>query len=83
MGLLNPTHLDSATAQSHRCPLNVQYDNRMSHHKKPVKPLPPNDKLYLQLANANDEKAYNVLLKAMTKQPFVAQVSMQYIYLNV
>ncbi|KAL7009760.1 hypothetical protein EMMF5_000668 [Cystobasidiomycetes sp. EMM_F5] len=49
----------------------------MSHHKKPVKPLPPNDKLYLQLANANDEKAYNVLLKAMTKQPFVAQLDIQ------
>lgn len=46
----------------------------MSHHKKPVQPLPPRDKLFLRAGSLNDPKCTSVLNKAVARQPFLSRV---------
>lgn len=46
----------------------------MSHHKKPVQPLPPGDKLFLNAGTLEDPKHRAVLNKAVARQPFLSQV---------
>ncbi|KAK9893778.1 hypothetical protein P389DRAFT_198527 [Cystobasidium minutum MCA 4210] len=46
----------------------------MSHHKKPVQPLPPLDKLYLTAGNLEDPKHKAALNKAVARQPFLSHL---------
>jgi hypothetical protein len=46
----------------------------MSHHKKPVQPHPPRDKLFLRAGSLNDPKSIGVLNKAVARQPFLSRV---------
>lgn len=54
--------------------LSLALTASMSHHKKPVKALPPNDKIYLSTGLLSDERDYAQLCRITSKQPFVSQV---------